>query len=341
MFDVISFGSATRDAFFEGIPFILVKDKKFHVGKGIALPYGSKIKVEKVTFTTGGGGTNTAVTFARQGLKTACICRVGDDVSGKEIIRNLNQEKIETRWIQIDKTTPTAYSVIFLTKSGERTILSYKGAGEKISEKEIPFSQLKSRWFYLDSLGGNFRLLKKILFFAKKNNIFLAINPGGGELENLKRNNNLLKFFDVFVVNQEEASYLTNISYFKEKEIFRKLDQLIEGLVVMTKGPKGVTVSDGKILWRAGIYPEKKIVDRTGAGDAFASGFVSALIRSKTFRIKWRSYFSEEAVEKAIKLGSANATSVVEAIGAKTGILFKKDFQKRRWRKLKIEKIYL
>ncbi len=336
MFDILSIGSATRDGFFIGVPFVFIKDKRFKVGKGIALPYGSKVKVPEVIFTTGGGGTNVAVTFARQGLKTACIGRVGKDVSGEEVIRNLQSEKINTQWIQIDKATPTAYSVIFLTKTGERTILSYKGAGENISEKEIPWSKIRTRWLYLDSLGGNFNLLKQALLWANKNNIFVASNPGSGELENLKRHKELLKYFDIFLVNQEEASYLTDIPYQKEKLIFQRLDELIEGLVVMTKGPKGVSVSDGKMIWQAGVYPEKKVVDRTGAGDAFCSGFVSVFAKGKIKKDKYRSIFDKKDVEIAIKLGSANGTSVVEHIGAKTGILTKKQTQQKRWKNLKI-----
>ena len=338
MFDIISIGSATRDTFFKDVPFIIVDDKRFKVGRGIALPYGGKVKVPKIFFTTGGGGTNAAVTFARQNFKTACVCRVGNDLSGKELIANLKKEKINVQWIQIDKKEQTAYSVIFLTESGERTILSYKGAGENISEKEIPWLKIKTRWFYLNSLGGNFNLLKKILLFAHQNNIFIASNPGSGELENLKKHKELLKYFDIFLLNQEEASYLTDIPYQKENLVFQNLDKLIEGLVVMTKGPEGVAVSNGKILWHAGIYKEKLVADRTGAGDAFCSGFVSVFANKKIKKDKNRSFFDEKDIEMAIKLGSANGTAVVEEIGAKTGILTKNKFKNRNWGKLLITK---
>jgi len=341
MFDIISIGSATRDGFFEGIPFIIVKDKRFRVGKGIALPYSGKVKVPKATFTTGGGGTNTAVTFTRQELKTACIFRVGKDVSGEEVIKNLKAEGIDVSYVQIDLKTPTAYSVIFLTQSGERTILSYKGAGENISEKEIPWKKLKTRWLYLNSLGGNLNLLKKALKFASENKIFIAANPGGGELKNLKKHKELLKYFDIFIVNQEEASYLTDIPYHKEKGVFKKLDALIQGLVVMTKGPKGVSVSDGKILWQAGVYREKRIVDRTGAGDAFSSGFVSVFVNEKIQKNKYRDIFNLNKIEQAIKIGSANGTSVVEYVGAKTGILTKKQIKDKRWKNLPIKRMLL
>jgi ribokinase len=341
MYDILVIGSGTRDGFFEGIPFVFVKDKRFRVGEGIALPFGGKIKVPKVTFTTGGGGTNTAVTFSRQGLKTSCISCVGKDVSGEEIQRELQKEKVETKFFQINAKTPSAYSVIFLTKSGERTILSYKGAGDNISEKLIPWRKIKSRWLYLSSLAGNRNLLVQAINFAKKNNVFLAINPGMGELINFKKSSHLLNNFDIFVLNQEEASFLTGIPFSKEKEVFEKLDDLIQGLVVMTKGPDGVVVSDGANLWRAGIYREKKLVDRTGAGDAFASGFVAALITKQVIKVKNRSVFREKDIETAIKLASVNATSVVEAIGAKAGILRRKDLTDKRWQKLPIEKIAL
>ncbi|MEK7627405.1 MAG: PfkB family carbohydrate kinase, partial [Patescibacteria group bacterium] len=104
---------------------------------------------------------------------------------------------------------------------------------------------------------------------------------------------------------------------------------------VMTDGPNGVWVSDGKIIYKSGIYKEKKIVDRTGAGDAFGSGFLAGLLRKSEVGVKT---FSPEAIEYAIKLGSANATSVVEHIGAKNIILTQEDFKDKRWDNLEIKR---
>ncbi|MEK7624481.1 MAG: carbohydrate kinase family protein [Patescibacteria group bacterium] len=350
MYDVIIIGTATRDGFFEGIDFFKIKDRRFRVGEGICLPFGSKIEVPKVTFTTGGVGTNAATTFSRQGLKTAVICRVGSDVSGEEIIRGLRREKIDTGFIQKDFDTPTAYSVIFLTESGERTIISYKGTGEELSEKEIPWSKLKTclsparsdkvdkaKWFYIGSLGGNKKLLQALLSFAKNNKIKVAGNPGGRELEIFKAKPELLDNYNVLIINQEEASFLTGIPYQQEREIFEKLDNWVKGIVVMTKGPGGLAVSDGQAIWRAGTFKEKKIVDRTGAGDAFGSGFVSGLIQKDQSLDLKSNILNPEIIQYAIRLGSANATSVVEYIGAKEGIVTKNDFEKSaRWNNLKI-----
>ena len=330
-FDVITIGSATRDGFFEGIDFLSVEGKCFVANKGICLPLGAKLRIPKIHFLTGGSATNTAVSFARQGLKTAIICRVGDDISGKTIIEEQKEEKIDTQFIQKDYSAPTAYSVIFLTSSGERTILSYKGCAENLTVQEIPWKKIQTRWLCIGSLGKEKNILKEIIQFAVSKNIKLTINPGWHELNWLKDNPKWIDKFEIFICNQEEAAYFTDIPYNKEKKIFNKLDDLVKGIVVMTKGKNGVSVSDGKALWKAGIFnKKKKIIDETGAGDAFASGFISVFIKQKEI--------NEKIIKEAIRVGNANACSVVKYIGTKLGILYKKDLKKSQFKNLKIQK---
>ena len=327
-FDVITIGSATRDGFFEGIDFLSVEGKCFVANKGICLPLGSKVRVPEVHFFTGGSATNTAVSFARQGLKTAIVCRVGDDVSGKTIIEEQKREKIVTQFIQKDCTVPTAYSVIFLTPSGERTILSYKGCAEKLTVKKIPWKKIQTSWLCIGSLGKEKNILKKIIQFAVSKNIKLAINPGWHEINWLKKNPKWIDKFEIFICNQEEAAYFTGISYNKEKKVFKKLDDLVKGIVVMTKGEDGVSVSDGKTLWKAKVLKKKRVIDVTGAGDAFASAFISTFVK--------KNKINEKVVEEAIRIGIANAFSVIKHIGTKPGILYKKDI--KRFKNLKIQK---
>ncbi len=328
MFDVITIGSATRDVFFEGINFITPSGDCFITGKGICLPLGVKLRVPQVYFLTGGSATNTAVTFQRLGLKTAVIYRRGEDVSGETIDQEQKKEGINTRLVQVDQNIPTAYSVIFLSSSGERTILSYKGCAERLTIKEIPLRKLKTKWIYLGSLGKERNILKKLIEFASSKKVHLAINPGREELIWLKKHPSYLRYFDVLISNQEEAAYFTGIPYSKEKNIFRKMDDLVQGIIVMTKGRKGVSVSNGKRIWRAGVYKSKKVRDMTGAGDAFASGFVSVLIRKHNF--------NEKTIQEAIKVGSANASRVIQKVGAKAGIISRKDIGKFKNKKLKI-----
>ncbi len=312
MFDVVSIGSATRDVFINADDFKSLDMADFSTGKALCFPLGSKIEIKKIVFTSGGGGTNAAVTFGRQGLATACIGVTGDDLNGQEVINELAREGVETRFQKHDDDS-TAYSVILVDSSGERTILSYKGEGQHFDVNKIDFNQLQTRWLFLDSLGGHYDLLGKAVNWAVANNAKLATNPGGKELAHgLEKLKPLLKNFSIVIMNQEEAAGLTRVDYKNEKEVFKLMDEVIGGIFVMTKGPEGVVVSDGKNIYRAGV-PDSPVVERTGAGDAFSSGFVTEYIRSGD-------------ISKAIQFATANASSVVAQYGGKAGILKKGDW---------------
>lgn len=326
MFDIITIGSAVRDVFLKSKYFRIIKSEKFFTGKAECFSLGSKIPIEELVFTIGGSGTNTAATFVKQGLKTAAIVRVGNDLGGKAMIEELKKLKVDTRFVQIDHDDPTAYSIILIAPTGERTILVFRGAGEDLNDKEIKWAQIRTKWIYLASLGGNLTFVRKAVEIKKKYRTKLAWNPGGADLKlGFKKLEPYLKFIDIFSCNQEEAADLLGIPYREEKRIFKRFDEVIDGIAVMTKGPEGVSVSDGKYLYKAGIFKEKKVVDRTGAGDAFGSGFVAGLIKTGK-------------IEEAIRLGTANATSVVEYVGAKPGILTRRNFKNRRWKNLKMIK---
>ncbi len=313
MFDIVSIGSATRDVFINADEFKSLDMAGFSIGKGLCFPLGSKMEIKKIVFTSGGGGTNTAVTFARQGLATACIGVTGNDLNGQEVLNELIKEGIETKYFQKHDDDYTAYSVILVDSSGERTILSYKGEGQHFDVNKVDFDQLKTKWLFLDSLGGHYDLLEKSVNWAVDNNVKLATNPGGKELEHgLEKLKALLKNFSIVIMNQEEASGLTGIDYKKEEEIFKFMDDIVGGIFVMTKGPEGIVVSGGKNIYSAGV-PDSPIVERTGAGDAFSSGFITEYIRSGD-------------ISKAIQFATANASSVVTQYGAKAGILKKDDW---------------
>lgn len=313
MFDVITIGSATRDVFISSKDFDVVKDGKFSTGQALALGLGSKFSIDKIVIGSGGGGTNSAVTFARQGFKTACIGVVGKDLNGDGILAELNKEGIDTSYFQRHDDDMTAYSVILVDKSGERSILSYKGEGQHFSNSKIPFDKMESKWCYVNSLGGHFEILDSIVKWAVDKGVKLATNPGGKELEmGFEKIGPMLKHFDIVSMNQEEAAGLFGVDYNNEEEVFKKADEAIGGIFIMSKGPAGVAVSDGKSIYRAGV-PDSPIVERTGAGDAFSSGFVCEYIRSGD-------------ITKAIQFGTANASSVVTQFGSKAGILKKDDW---------------
>lgn len=303
----------------------IIKDPHFITGAAECFPLGSKVELDELAFTTGGGGSNAAISLARQGLKTALVARVGMDLGGKAIIEELYQEKPSAKFIQQDQKVPTSYSFILLSQKGERTILIYRGASKNIDSREIDFEELKrAKWFHFcGSFSGDFKLLEKIFKIAKVNNIKIAINPGALELKfGTKKLKPLFENVDILMMNDEEAAIFFEEKIENEKEILEKAKNYIRGIFVMTKGPKGVVVYDGNNYYRAGI-PKSKIVDRTGAGDAFNSGFVSAILDNKD-------------IEYAIQLGTANATSVIQYFGAKKGLLKKYDWGK--WKRVRVNK---
>lgn len=327
MYDVITIGAATRDVFLLSDHFHVAKDKHLSsFGEVLYFNLGSKNELKEVILTTGGGATNAAVTFARQGLTTACICRVGDEESGHDVVRALEHEGIATEFIQHDKKFPTAYSTILTTKKGERVILTKRGASDHIDVRTIPVQRMRAKWLYISSVAGNTALLNKAFTVAHAHGARIAFNPGIRELEKGSRAlEPLLRKVDVLFINKEEAAQLTGISYLKEKAIFQKLDAIVRGTVVMTKGQDGVMVSDGKTLYYAGV-PRAPIKGRTGAGDAFGSGFIAGLVQGKD-------------IPFAIQLGTANATSVIQHLSAKRGILHEGTWGK--WPRIKVKTISL
>lgn len=333
MFDIITIGTATRDVFLTSPLFKIVRDPEhlerlgFPTGEAQCFALGGKLEVGKPILTIGGGAANSAMTFARQGLKTAALIKLGDDENGRAVLSDLKKEGVTTLAAQ-DKETGTAYSVILLSPSGERTILNYRGASEFLKKSDIALSKIKSRWAYISPGRIHLEVIRALIRGLKKNRTLIAMNPSKYYLElGLKRFKPILDKLDVVIMNREEAAYLTGTKYEDEKKIFKKFDELSNCLAIMTEGLKGVLVSDGKTVYKAGTYKEKRVVDRTGAGDALGSGFVASLAQA-TRRKDYRScMYDRKMIEAAIKLGSANATSVVEKIGAQEGILTKKEFR--------------
>ena len=322
MHDIITFGSATWDIFMRTKKFKIVKSKKFLSGKAVCVGLGSKINVEDINFSSGGGGTNTAVTFVKQGFKTSYCGMVGDDIEGEKIIEELKRYGIGTSLIAKTKIKRTNHSVVLNTENDDRTILVYRGASELFSKRDAKWNSLKAKWYYLAPFSGMLSgFSKSVVDFAHDNGIKIALNPGSSQLGlPLRTLQRILKKVDVLILNQEEASVLTKTKYSREKEIFKKLDSLCPGITIMTKGDQGVVVSDGKFLYRA--VPDKiDVVGRTGAGDSFASGFVSALIREKD-------------VEEGIQLGIANANACLSGWGAKSNLMEKDT----KFKKVKIDK---
>lgn len=301
---ILTFGGATQDIFLTG--------KALHARRDVRtrdyveqFPLGAKIEVENVFFDTGGGATNAAVTFARQGFEVGAVVKLGHDPAGAEVVRVLRREGVATDRIVYHPRLATGYSTILLAPNGERTVLTYRGAGHDLVAKDIAIRYLEADWFYITSLAGNLDLLGKLLKHANNHGIMVALDPGNAELSQTKKLRALLPLITVLKANADELRTLFGGDDLRET-VMRAAGTC--PYVVGTNGAAGSYAAVGGKLYQAGQYQKVKVVDRLGAGDAFGSGFVAALAKGLP-------------LEDSLSLASANATSVVSKVGAKTGIL--------------------
>lgn len=310
-YDIISFGSATLDVFLKSPDLKVVKDKGVFTGEALVVPYGIKSEVSDLVIGSGGGGTNTAVGFARLGLKTAAVARCGWDFAGKLVRQEIKKEKVSDELLIQLEGEKTDYATILIGPDGRRTIFIFRG-GTKLERSVIDFKKLNSFWFYLASLEGNLDLLEQLVNLAVANHIQVAINPGKREIEQKEKLLPIAKKATVLIVNKEEAARLTNLSL-AQNEVFARICFLLpKTKVVVTDGANGVSVclpKKGRLIMESF---KVKMVDQTGAGDGFGSGFVAGLAKG------WE-------LEKALKLGVANGASVVTKIGAKEGLIKEKE----------------
>jgi ribokinase len=305
MFDVITFGSATRDVFVRSRSLELHKE---HGATEACFLFGAKLEVEEIAFETGGGATNNAATFARLGkFKTAAVTNVGDDYSGLEVVDALKKDRVDIRFVKRLPKTHTSYSTILLSGIAERTILTYRGPAAHLSAEKIAWPQMSAKLFHVSGLSGNLPLLTDILARAGRIGAKVFMNPGGGEFtQPAAKLHPLLKRLDILIVNREEAATLTGAPLADLGKLAAGLRKLCAH-AVMTDGRAGAYAVTGRDILHAAIVPCRRI-NLTGAGDAFGSGYAAAILKHHDLRT-------------ALAVGTLNATGVVQHTGAKIGIL--------------------
>ncbi len=306
MTKILSIGAAVQDVFLSHSEEFKAVTKNPHESF-MELTLGSKADVNKIDFATGGGATNAAVTFARQGLSAEFMGSVGDDPAASAVLADLDKEGVDTSRVHTSKKYNTGYSVLLLAPNGERTILTYRGASTHYSFDDYDFENVDADWLYISSMSGKMDTLDQIFSEAKQQGMKIMFNPGKDELKQPEKLRTLLEDVDVLLVNRDEMKQIVEGEDLEE--LVRHGLNLVSTAIV-TDGPDGVMASDGITIVRAGMYEDVKVIDRTGAGDAFGSGFLSQYAQGKSLK-------------DSIIFASANSTSVVTKIGAKTAILHK------------------
>lgn len=341
MHDIITIGTATRDVFIKSPLFTNIHDPEhlkslgFLDGNATCFMPGAKLEIDKPIFATGGGATNTATTFARMGLKVGTIGKIGVDDGGARILAECKAEGVSSRIIA-DKTLATAYSVILVPTAGERTILTHRGASDKLKPADIDKALAQSRWAYIVPGNIPYPTILHAVNALVKQNTRIALNPSKHVVEKgLKGLKPLLAKIDALIMNREEAAAMTGASYDNIDSILAALRGSFDGIIAVTDGAAGAFVLHQRQRYDCGVFPKKLITDATGAGDAYGSGFISSLIHAQKSRKTTE--FTEADIREAIRVAAANSASVVEHVGAKHGILTREAvLRSPRWKKLSI-----
>jgi len=304
-YDIITFGSAVIDLFMD----TSVKQR----GGKFSFDIGDKLGVEDIHFSVGGGGSNTAVAFRKLGLRTGYFGKIGKGRNSEIILKNLKKNKVG--FIGLRSEEHSDYSAILGAKKGGRTILNYKGASNSIREREIVLGKIDSKWVYFSSLmGDSFKTQLKLIPKLKRLGKKIALNPSQYQVRlGIKRLKIVLENTDVLIFNRKEAEILTG-----KKDLGKIFDVLHDTgvkIVSITDGNKGSVTSDGIYLYKARANKEINAVETTGAGDAFASGFVFGIVKNR-------------GIEQSIQIGQTNAESVIQKHGAKNGLLSLREIRK-------------
>jgi len=310
--DLLSIGDASLDVFLtpvESETFCRLDTKECF----ISFSYGDKIPVKRMEFTVGGNAANNAVGTKRLGVNSGLVTTMGEDMVGTQILEQLEKEGVDTTFVITQPVSNSNYSVI-ITYGGERTILSYKAP----ISYEFPVKLPNVSWVYLTSMGDSFRpFFNHLIDWLKINpQIRLAFNPGSRQLRvDYNQIADAVARSYILYVNREEAEKITGFtsSQGKEKELLNKVVELGVKVPIITDGNNGSFVFDGSKYLKCGVLPVDAY-ERTGAGDAFGSGCLSAIIKGKP-------------LEEALLWGTVNAASVIGYTGSQKGLLHEDDME--------------
>lgn len=269
--------------------------------------------MEDITMSYGGDALNEAIIMKKLGMEVELISKLGPDQAGNQIIKYIESEGILTEGIKRDSNTPTSINVVLVDDKGERYFLTNpNGSMRKLAEEDIEA--------YLDtgtdivSFAGMF--VSPLLDIAAMERVFSKIKKRPERIlavdmtkakngETLKDIEPLLKYVDFIFPNESEIIMLTG-----ETDKYKNAKLLVEAgakCAVIKCGKDGCLIYAGNEFIELPAYPVQKLIDSTGAGDAFVAGFLTGLQLGFT-------------LEECGRFANAAASCIVEELGATRGI---------------------
>lgn len=307
---ILSVGSGLLDAF------LTIEDANKHcrvTGNEFCIRFGDKIQLSSAEFQLGGNACNVSVGLSRLGLSSSLMAEIGLDEFSESILAILHKENVDTSHV-VRGNVPSSFA-IGLNFNNERTLF----VQHRLREHRFHQPSEKFDFVYLTSMGREWKdAYITTVEYVKAHSIPLFFNPGTPQISEGK--DNILEPLSeaaVLFVNKTEGCTLTGLSEDTSvKEILKALSLLGPKVVSVTDGRNGSYSldADGK-MYHVGIH-DSPVIERTGAGDAFATGFSGARVLGKN-------------IAECMQWGTLNAASVVGKVGAETGLLTREELEER------------
>lgn len=302
MFDLISIGNISVDLFYQG-------ETLTHSGNRFNLAIGGKYLVDHFYETLGGGGANVAIGVNRHGLKSAIIGVIGNNQFKKIILQHLEEHKVSHEFCTF-KDEYLKISSILLSLSGERTIINYETPHEHIFEKTENFLQLKkAKMVYMSNLPRvPLEERVHVLTYLHGNNIPTILNFGIKDCRRpITQVLPLIHKASILMVNTHEFAELAKKRYEDidfNKDVRKFIHSSYNQTLIVTDGEKGSYGYVGKAVHYIRALIPHKIIDTTGAGDAYTAGFIAGYLKS------------EGNVLTSMETGAKYAVKILEKVGA-------------------------
>ncbi len=302
MYDLISIGNISVDLFFQG-------DSLTHTGNRFNLALGGKYLVDHFYQTLGGGGANVAIGATKQGLKSAIIGVIGNNQFKPIIFKHLKDHDVSSEFCNY-KDNYQKISSILLSPSGERTIINYETPHEHIFERTEDFLHLKkAKMIYISNLPRvSLQERMHVLSYLHANSIPVMLNLGIADCRRpLHQILPLINKSGMLIVNAHEFSELVKHAYERidfNRDVRKYIHSSYDSLLIVTDGERGSYCYDGNQVYYMRAMPISKVLDTTGAGDAYTAGFISGYFKYKG------------DIVKAMETGAHYAVKIIEKVGA-------------------------
>lgn len=276
--------------------------------------------LNRISMTIGGDAINEATIISRLGHKVALMSRIGKDAAGNFILEACEKDNIDVKSIHIDENVDTSINVGLVTEDGERTFVTNRnGSLWRTTIEDVDFDRFKdARLLSLASIFNNPLLngpaLEKIFMEAKKSNLIICADMIKARLcETLEDIRKALSYVDYFFPNYEEACIITGKTDLNEiADIF--LECGVKNVVIKT-GKKGCYIKNNKQTLEIPACKNIKAIDTIGAGDNFASGFITGILDGKTLK-------------ECAEFANVTAAISVQSVGATTGVQNREQVEK-------------